>query len=130
MHGSTLAVTIALLAASGAVQAQPAQAPERHACFFISQFQNWRAPDSRTIYIRTDVSRYFRLRLAQACPALMWPESHLVMNIHGPDTICSAVDWDLKVNSDSHGIAEPCIVKAMKPMTQAEADAIPKQFKP
>lgn len=99
-------------------------------CFFVSQFENWKASDAKTIFIRVGVNSYYRLDLASTCPELTWPDVHLVMNVNGPDTICSAVDWDLKVKQNPNGIAMPCIVKTMTPLTPEQANAIPKKFKP
>jgi len=99
-------------------------------CFNVTQFNNWRAPDDHTIFIRVSLSHYYRLDLASTCSMLRWPDAHLIMNVHGPDTICSAVDWDLKVSQDMHSIPEPCIVKAMTLLSPAEAAAIPRKFKP
>jgi len=127
-----LAVT-AIVAGSGSALAAGQVAPEppkRAACFYVNEFQSWRAPDDKTIYIRVNLDRYYRLDLSGTCQALLWPGSHLIMNVRGPDTICSAIDWDLKVNEDIHGIAEPCIVKTMTELSPAEAAAIPKKFKP
>jgi hypothetical protein len=45
--------------------------------------------------------------------------------------VCGAADWDLKVSRDVPGsLPSHCIVKTMTPLSQAEADAIPKAFKP
>jgi hypothetical protein len=128
---SSLALAAVLAAACNAqadAQTSPA-APTHSSCFFVNQFYNWKAPDSRTIIIRVNMSRYFRLDLAGTCPGVTYPDSHLIMNVHGPDTICSAVDWDLKVNQ-MNGIPTPCIVKTMTEMTPAEIAAIPKKFRP
>jgi Family of unknown function (DUF6491) len=137
MRGFALISAGLLLGLAGAAaSAQPAdQTPAPPAqtvrsCFFVNEFDSWRAPDANTIFIRTNVSRYFRLDLAQACPSLLWPDTHLIMNVRGPNTICSAVDWDLKVSSGIHGIPVGCIVKTMSPMTADEVAAIPKKFKP
>ena len=105
-------------------------APPVRACFYTNQFESWKAPDSRTIYIRVNLSRYYRLDLAGECSELRTPGTHLIMNVRGPDTICSALDWDLKVAHDFHDIPEPCIVKAMTPLSPAEAAAIPKGSRP
>jgi hypothetical protein len=134
MRGYMLAVT-SILFAAGALStaaAQPVETPKQDRCFFVNQFENWRAPDNKTLIIRVNQSRFFRLDLAQDCPELKWPEAHLVMNVRGPDTICTAVDWDLKVSTDTglHGMAVPCIVKTMTELSPAEIDAIPKKFKP
>ncbi len=129
--GCTLVLS-ALLAGSIGAQAQPGPSHPANnpSCFFVNQFQNWRAPDARTIYVRVNIDRYYRLDLSRECPALRYPGAHLIMNVRGPSTICSAVDWDLKVNMGKRGISEPCIVRTMTPLTPAEAAAIPKRFKP
>jgi hypothetical protein len=121
-----------MLAASLAAPAaaQPA-GPPQNACFEIEQFQNWRAPDDRTIYIRVLFDKYYRLDLAGTCPALRMPDSHLITHTRGPDTVCSAIDWDLKVSEGpSFRFSEPCIVKTMTLLGPAEVAAIPKGFKP
>jgi len=58
------AMSVVLIAASGA-QAAPA-----NKCFFVSEFQNWKAPDNKTIYIRVGVNEFYRLDLSASCPSL------------------------------------------------------------
>jgi len=122
----------AILSCSGSAfadQASPVPST-RAACFFAPDFESWKAPDNKTIFIRVRTSRFYRLDLSGDCPALMTPASHLVMNVRGPDTICSAIDWDLKVTEDMHGIPEACIVKTMTQLTPADVAAIPAKYKP
>jgi hypothetical protein len=114
---------------TGIADAQPATA-QRNTCFFLSQFRQWKAPDDKTIYISVLPDRYYRLDLSGRCPALRWPASHLVTVFRGSDTVCSALDWDLKVSQAPNGIAEPCIVRQMTLLSPAEAAAIPPKFKP
>ena len=109
--------------------AQPT--PQHSSCFFVSQFESWRAPDDKTIFIRVGMSRYYRLDLGSSCSRLQAPDVHLVMNVSGSDTICTPLDWDLKVaDSPPDGISTPCIVKAMTELSPADVAAIPKKFKP
>lgn len=134
-HWRVFVGVLALTAATTAAGAQPAPsstspASSPNQCFYINQFQSWRAPDPKTIFIRVNLSKYYRLDLAGECPALMWPQSHLVTKTRGPDTVCSAIDWDLSVAQDPHGIPEPCIVKTMTLLTPDQVAAIPKKFKP
>jgi hypothetical protein len=107
-------------------------APNAHPlrCFYSTEFENWKAPDARTIFIRVRPRRYFRLDLTGACSLLTFPDSHLVTRFRGSDTICSALDWDLKVAESSGGIGEACIVRAMTELTPEEVAAIPKRFQP
>ena len=70
--------------------------------------------------------------MAGSCPELTYPNPHLITDVHGPNTICTALDWDLRV-ADGTGpgsFATPCIVKTMTKLTKAEAGAIPKKYKP
>ena len=128
-----LASTVSLFAATSLAAAVPAspvpaKGPQ---CFFIRNFENWKAPDARTLYIRVSLHQYYRLDLAGSCPALLWPDSHLITKWRGSDWVCSALDWDLKVSQGAvRGFATPCIVKTMTALTAQEADAIPKKFKP
>ena len=118
-----------LAMAAEPLQAQSPAAPT-NACFFVTQFRHWKAPDDRTIYISVLPHQYYRLDLSARCPALLWPASHLVTVFRGSDSVCSALDWDLKVSEAPNGISEPCIVKSMTQLSPAEADAIPPKFKP
>jgi len=107
--------------------AQPAQ----NACFPITEFRGWKAPDTRTIFIRVGLDRVYRLDLANTCSLLATPNSHLITKTRGPDLVCSAIDWDLSVSEPPPGnIPEPCIVKKMTPLSPEEAAAIPPKFRP
>jgi hypothetical protein len=100
-------------------------------CFYINQFNGWRAPDDKTIFIRVNLDRYYRLDLSGTCAMLKFADSHLITKTRGPDTVCSAVDWDLSVAQSSPGsIPEPCIVKTMTLLSPAEVAAIPPKYKP
>jgi len=100
-------------------------------CFSIRNFQNWKARDAETLYIRVDPRRYFRLDLAASCPALLSPNSHLITKWRGSSWVCSALDWDLKVSEDAvRGFTSPCIVKTMTALSDSEAAALPRKFRP
>ncbi|HTW36628.1 MAG TPA: DUF6491 family protein [Rhizomicrobium sp.] len=135
MRGLVIASALVLACLTGMAASQPAAAPPPasqagRSCFFVTQFDNWRAQDPNTMYIRVNMNKYYRLDMSGSCPALLWPDAHLIMNVRGPDTICSPLDWDLKVSTGLHGIPMPCIVKTMTPLTPDQAAAIPKKFKP
>jgi len=125
-----ISLSAAILAASIVLPATAAaDDQEKSHCFFSSQFNNWKAADEKTIYIRVGVNRYFRLDLAGACRTATWPDSFLITKFHGANTICSAIDWDLKV-SQPHGIPEACIVSKMTELTPDEVKALPPKVKP
>ena len=124
MH-ATLGALAALVAIGSAAQAASAS---HGSCFFVNQSWTWKAPDSRTMYIKVDPGRYFRLDMAGQCP-LTWPDAQLV-TVHRSTSVCDALDWDLKVKEGPQGPAVPCIVKTMTELTPAEAAKIPPEFKP
>ena len=99
-------------------------------CFFIQNFESWKAADAKTIYIRVNLNQYYRLDLGSQCPALLWPDARLITNWRGSNSVCSALDWDLKVGQGIRGFAQPCIVKTMTKLDTAAAAAIPPKFKP
>lgn len=123
-----------LLAAQGAAWGQmPAPKPApRNECFFVSQFENWKAGgDDKTMYIRVSGGRFYRLDLANRCHELSWPTATLINKFRGA-TICSPLDWDMKVSQGLYqgSIAMPCMVKAMTRLSPAEVAALPKKQKP
>ena len=130
---SALAVAVGFLVAVPTTTAEPASrtAGQVSQCFSIRNFQNWKARDAKTLYIRVDPRRYFRLDLATSCPALLSPNSHLITKWRGSSWVCSALDWDLKVSEDPvRGFASPCIVKTMTALSDSEAGALPRNFRP
>lgn len=128
-----LSAAIGLVIAVSQAMAGPASRTAENGmqCFSIRNFQNWKARDAKTLYIRVDPQRYFRLDLAASCPALLSQNSHLITKWRSSSWVCSATDWDLTVSEDPmRGFASPCIVKTMTALTESEAGAIPKKFRP
>jgi hypothetical protein len=122
-----LAMTLGLGFGISTATAQPAHSQ----CFSIRDFHSWKALDARTLYIRVDTRRYFRLDLETSCPLLLSQNSHLVTKWRGSSWVCSAIDWDLKVSDDPiRGFASPCIVRKMTALTDSEAAAIPRKDRP
>ena len=117
-----------LLLLAGTAQAVPIEKAPR--CFTTQFFNTWKAADDRTIYIKVGLHDFYRLDLANRCPALLSVNPHLVTQWRGSNWVCNALDWDLKVSRGVGLGADPCIVQAMTPLTKQEADAIPRKFKP
>ena len=99
-------------------------------CFLVHQFRTWKALDDRTITIRVDPHRYYRLDFAASCAAMRSPGSFLVTRFRGPNLVCDALDWDISVKDNFRGPTQGCVVKKMTELTPEEAAAIPKKFKP
>jgi hypothetical protein len=122
------AISFGSLSAIADPAPQPPGTPPQ--CFFVQNFQTWKAPDPKTIYIRVGVNQFYRLDLAGSCYALTYPNSHLITQWRGPSTACNGVDWDLKVSQGFPSAPEACIVKSQTPLTPAQVAAIPRKFKP
>ena len=100
-------------------------------CFSTRNFESWKALDNKTLYIRTSGRRYYRLDLAASCPRVTAPSVHLITKWTSSTWVCSALDWDLRVSEEPDSrFQSACIVKSMTPLTDAEAAAIPRKFKP
>ncbi len=98
-------------------------APSLKHCFTDSQFDGWWRPaGDKTLYIRTDHARYYRLDFTQECS--LFPGTHLIFNIHGSDTICSPLDFDLKVSEGMGDIPRPCFVKSLSEVPASEVAAL------
>ena len=125
---------LALLAgAAAALLGGPALAADgkadRAPCFFITQWQGWKAPDANTLYLGFNMHDVYRVELSAGSPQLLWPDAHLISEVRGPDSICSAIDLQLSV-SDTAGFRQPLIARKLTKLTPDEVAAIPKKFRP
>jgi hypothetical protein len=126
MKRAVLVLALTMLPGVGPAVAQPAA----NACFLITEFRGWKAPDTKTIFIRVGFDRVYRLDLTNTCSLLRSPGSHLITKTAGPDLVCSAIDWDLSVSQPPPGnIPEHCIVKKMTLLSPDEVAAIPPKFR-
>ena len=126
MRRQIIAGALAAAAMLGIVAPALAQG---QSCFFTTQWRGWKAPDDHTIYINVDDGhRIYRLDLSGSCPALLDPTSSLITDNH-TDSICSAIDWNLKVRGGG-GITTGCIVSKMTQLTPDEIAALPKDARP
>ena len=122
LAASILATTIAPAAA------QPAKPAGQ--CFNTTEMGNWRAGDASTLYIRVRLNKIYRIDLKNRCSFLTAPGARLITTFRGSNLVCSPLDWDLKVSSGIGGAVEPCMVKAMTPLSPEEIAALPKKAMP
>jgi len=100
-------------------------------CFMQSQMDGWRAADGKTVYIRANVSRYYRLDLSRECTILTEPDAHLILRTFGVSLICSATDFRLSAGqSGPAGFVEPCFMKKLTELSPEEAAALPRKVRP
>jgi hypothetical protein len=125
------ATTVVLAFSSLPARAQPAAPPPpAKQCFFTNQFETWRAPDARTINIRVRGNQYYRLGLGSECRALLDPGARLITTFRGTSTVCSPLDWDLKVSSGIGSPAIPCMVRTMTRLSPTEVAALTSKTRP
>ena len=108
--------------------AQPARPAGQ--CFATTEMGNWRAANASTLYIRVHMNKIYRLDLRGRCSLLTAPGARLITTFRGSNLVCSPLDWDLRVSEGIGSTSEPCIVKAMTPLSPAEIAALPPKAKP
>jgi len=147
LGGGVLAgVAAALIGIAG--QASAATDNPSAPCFFITQWQGWKAPDDKTLYLGINLHDVYRVDLSAGSPQLMWPNVHLISEVRGSDSICSAIDLQLYVAEDNgagfrngvgfngvgfgtgSGFRVPLIARKLTKLTPAEVAAIPPKYRP
>jgi hypothetical protein len=123
-----LAAAAPALADAPAAGADAAPKPAR-ACFYLSDWSNWKAPDNKTLYLKVRNRDVYRVDLSHGGGMLTSPGVHLVSVVRGSDQICAPLDLDLRV-SDGFGFAMPIMAKAITKLTPEEIAAIPKKDRP
>jgi hypothetical protein len=125
VRGGLLAGLAAALVGGQALAAADNHTP----CFFITQWRGWKAPNENTLYLGVNMHDVYRVDLSAGSPELLWPTSHLVSQVRGSNSICTAIDLQLSV-SDTNGFRQPLIARKLTKLTPAEVAAIPKKFNP
>jgi hypothetical protein len=116
------AVAAAALLAAGAANA------ERN-CFLSIDWQGWKSPSPDVLYLKVNMHDVYKVELSGGGSSqLQNPSVHLVSIVRGGNTICSAIDLDLKVSDN--GFITPLIAKTLTKLTPDEIAAIPKKFRP
>ena len=126
---AALAAALPLFAAAPLAHAADRPRADSAPCFFITQWRGWKAPSPDVIYLGVNNHDVYRADLSAGSPELQWPDARLINQVHGPDSICSALDLQLEV-SDGHGFRQGLIVKDLVKLTPDQVAAIPKKFNP
>jgi len=121
--GALALASLGLSAASAAAEPNPP-------CFFITQWQGWKAAGPNVIYLRVNLRDIYRADLSAGSQELTWPGSyHLISKVEGSSSICSPLDLQLAV-SDGHGYYQPLIVSALHKLTPEQIAALPRKDLP
>ncbi|MDQ0464854.1 hypothetical protein QO010_002638 [Caulobacter ginsengisoli] len=115
---------------AGAAQATPADQPATRSCFFINQWRGWSAPDNQTLLLKVGNRDVYKVTLtAGGSASINWPGVHLVSQVRGSNSVCSARDLDLSV-SDSNGFREPLFLGQMTKLSPEEVAALAPRDRP
>ncbi len=125
---TAIIATIGAVGLVGAAQANEPTAPAR-SCFFITQWHGWSAPDSQTLLLKVGNRDVYKVTLNSGSSSLTWPGMHLISEVRGSNSVCSARDLDLSV-ADSSGFREPLFLGQMTKLTPEEVAALPAKSRP
>src|SRR5258706_1215540 len=98
------------------MSAASARSTTPSSCFFVTQWEGWKAPTPDVLYLGVRPHEVYRVQLSGPSPMLQSPGVHLVSVHRGSSSICNALDLDLKV-SDGHGFTEPLIARSITRLT-------------
>jgi hypothetical protein len=116
----------------GAANAEPAKAkaPAAHTpCFFLSQWQGWKAPNDHTLYLAVNFHDVYQVDLAGGSSRLQEPDARLINRAFGSNDVCTALDLQLSV-ADMGGFPEPLFPSHLTKLTPEQVAAIPKKYRP
>lgn len=126
--GLALGFGVAASLAGSAVLADP-PAP-RAPCFATRNWDGWKSPNPKVIYLRVNMNQIYRLDLSAGSEMLQDPGVHLVNWQAASDWVCSPIDLNLAVADDMGHMREHLFVKSITRLTPEEAAAIPPKYRP
>lgn len=126
--GAALLLTLAGAALAGSPAGQD---PRLAGCFDITRHRGVMPLDDQTLLVRLDGGAYYRVELADRCPALMRPDPQISLIARGGSMVCGPLDWDLRVSGGGQiASAVPCTIKSQRRLTPEEVVAIPRNKRP
>lgn len=108
------------LAASG----QTGQARE---CFFTRNVSGFSAPDDETLYLRVGVRDVYQMQMFSPCPDMDWAQRLAVVSRSG-SSVCRGMDATI-ISPGPVG-EQRCMVRAVRKLTPAEVEALPRGSRP
>ena len=94
-------------------------------CFNTNMWGGWWRPaGDKTVYIRTNNTRYYRIDLTRSCGTSTFPGAQLILRTRGGKTICSRLDFNLRINQGTTNFPQPCFVKSISEVPPSEVAAL------
>lgn len=136
MRPPFLALALALTAVSGAACAPAAKpgdlaaaatAPQARECFFTRSVNGFSAPDDETLYLRVGVRDVYQMQMFSSCPDMDWAQKLAIVSRSG-SSICRGTDATI-ISPGPLG-EQRCMVRAVRKLTPAEVEAMPRGSRP
>jgi len=107
-----------------AVSGQTGQARE---CFFTRNVSGFSAPDDETLYLRVGVRDVYQMQMFSPCPEMDWAQRLAVVSRSG-SSVCRGMDATI-ISPGPLG-EQRCMVRAVRKLTPAEVEALPRGSRP
>lgn len=108
------------LAASG-------QTGQTRECFFTRNVSGFSAPDDETLYLRVGVRDVYQMQMFSPCLDMDWAQRLAVVSRSG-SSVCRGMDATI-VSPGPLG-EQRCMVRAVRKLTPAEVEALPRGSRP
>ncbi len=121
----------AVAAAIAALAGSAGLAADAHgSCLPASQWEGWRSPSPKVIYLRVNGNDIYKLDLSEGSVWLRDPSMRLVNLVVGTEWICSPIDLQLALADNFSALRQPLIVRSITRLTPQQVKAIPPKYMP
>jgi hypothetical protein len=128
--GRLTAGVVAASAMLGAASAAPAADTGGRNCFTVNDWHGWSSPSPDVLYLAVNFRDVYKAELAQPVDGLNQPDTVVISDEAGLQSICSAVDLHLILTHRGGGGRRGLIVRSLTKLTPEEIAAIPKRDRP
>lgn len=124
LTGAALALAVGACAptAGGPAGTATAQTPQGRECFFTRNVNGFSAPDDDTLYVRVGVNDVYEMQMFASCPDMDWASRLAIVSRTG-STICRGTDATI-ISPGPLG-EQRCLVRSVRKLSDAEAEALP-----
>jgi hypothetical protein len=99
-------------------------------CFTVNDWHGWSSPSPDVLYLAVNFKDVYKAELAQPVPGLNQPDTVVISDETGLQSICSAVDLHLILTHRGGGGRRGLIVRSLTRLTPDEIAAVPKRDRP
>jgi len=124
---SALTLTACAPASAPGELAQTTGATQARECFFTRNVSGFSAPDDETLYLRVGVREVYQMQMFAPCPDMDWAQKLAVVSRSG-SSVCRGMDATI-ISPGPLG-EQSCMVRAVRKLTPAEVDALPRGNRP